>query len=732
MDALESNLVLKMLDHHTVFIFLVQIAVLLAAARLLGELMQKLGQSAVIGELAAGVLLGPSFLGRFFPEFHAKLFPHEQLQADLLAAISWIGVIFLLIVIGLETDLNLIKRKGKKAMSVSAGGILVTFITGFSLGWLLPDVYLANPEQRLVFSLFMAVAMSISAVPVIAKVLLDMKLIRRDIGQVILAAGMTDDTIGWILLSVVAGMATKGVVSGGDVLLSVVVAVGLIIFGLTIGTKVVSKIISFVDSYFGGVTNQFSTMLVLAFGAAAFTHLMGIEAVLGAFIIGVLVGQSPRFKKEVAHSLEITTSGFVAPIFFAAAGLRVDLIRLADPEIFLIGILVLAIACIGKFIGAFIGAWAAGFSFWERLALGSGMNARGAMEIIVATVGLGLGVLTLEMYSIIVMVAIVTSLMAPPLLRWTLSHISIGDEEAERLKMEEFSETSFLYSVKRAMLVGAPHVTTHFAAKLLGKLSEKRSIEVSLLMPQTEESKNGYWKTSADSEDDLARLKSEIGEKKKIEVRHKSGESLPGIIRSEAEQDLNQLLIMGAKPYQAKDEGRLFGEIIDPVLLSSKNPCLIVDEARGGALIHQLMHGGTLKRILVPTTGTVYSTRALELASGIAMACDAKIDLVHVVNRQEIDHYLLSRQTEDPGVRIATDMVHLQAELARTLGARIEPHLIQGPSPEEEILKFAAENNSEIIILGSNLRAASDRAFLGHRLEHLIKHSSCPVFLLVS
>ncbi len=732
MDPLESNLVLKMLDHHTVFIFLVQIAVLLAVARLLGELVQKLGQSAVIGELAAGVLLGPSFLGILFPEFHGKLFPKEQLQVDLLAAVSWIGVIFLLIVIGLETDLELIKRKGKKALSVSFGGILITFMTGFTLGWLLPEAYLVNKDQRLVFSLFMAVAMSISAVPVIAKVLLDMKLIRRDIGQVILAAGMTDDTIGWILLSVVAGMAAKGTVSGIDVLMSVFVAVGFIVFGLTIGTRVVSRIIAFVDSFFGGVTNQFSTLLVLAFSAAAFTHLMGIEAVLGAFIVGVLVGQSPRFKKEVGHSLEITTSGFVAPIFFAAAGLRVDLVRLAEPEIFLVGVLVLAIACGGKFLGAFIGAWAAGFSFWERLALGSGMNARGAMEIIVATVGLGLGVLTLEMYSIIVMVAIITSLMAPPLLRWTLSNVSIGEEEAERLKMEQLSETSFLYSVKRVMLVGSPYITTLFASKIIGKLSEQRSVEISLLMPQTEEPSTTYWSSSQESETVVVKLRAQLGDKKKIEVKNKSGESISEVVLNEAEQDSDQLVVMGAKPHMFRDEGRLFGEVIDPVLLTTKSPCVIVDEARGGALVWQLLESNLLNRILVPTTGTVYSTRALELASGIAMSYNATIDLLHVVNRQEVDRYLLSRQAGDPAVRIATDMVHLQAELARTLGAKIEPHLSQAPSPEEEILRFAAQHKSELIIMGSNLRAASERAFLGHRMEYLLKQSSCPVLLVVS
>jgi hypothetical protein len=175
--------VLKALSHEALFLLLLQICLLLAVARGLGEWMRKINQPPVVGELIAGVLLGPSVLGLLLPQLQAEIFPKVQAQADLLSVVSWVGVLFLLIVTGLETDLNLIVRKGKSALMISLGGIVVPFATGFGLGELLPDAFLANPEQRLIFSLFMAVAMSISAVPVIAKVLMDLKLIRRDIGR---------------------------------------------------------------------------------------------------------------------------------------------------------------------------------------------------------------------------------------------------------------------------------------------------------------------------------------------------------------------------------------------------------------------------------------------------------------------------------------------------------------------------------------------------------------------
>ncbi|MHC5595604.1 MAG: cation:proton antiporter, partial [Nostoc sp.] len=184
-----GNGLIKPLGHHELLLVLVQLSLLLLVARGLGELMRRINLPPVVGELLAGVLLGPSLFGLLLPDLQAHIFPKSQEQSDLLAVISWLGVLFLLIVTGLETDLKLILRKGKTALLISLGGIIIPFITGFGLGWLLPDSFLADPDKRLVFSLFIATAMSISAVPVIAKVLMDLNLIRRDIGQVTLAAG---------------------------------------------------------------------------------------------------------------------------------------------------------------------------------------------------------------------------------------------------------------------------------------------------------------------------------------------------------------------------------------------------------------------------------------------------------------------------------------------------------------------------------------------------------------
>lgn len=218
----------------------------------------------------------------------------------------------LLVVTGLETDIDLIVSKGRTAVLLSLGGIVVPFGSGFALGWFLPLEFIAAPDQRLVFSLFIATAMSISAIPVIAKVLIELDMIRRDIGQLILAAGMVDDTIGWILLATVAGLAQSGVV---DVDTAVVTIISVVIFlglAFTIGRRFVAAVVRWVDTSVGGETVMITTLMVLALAAAAITQYLGLEAILGAFVVGILVGQLKRFDHRLRHTFEVITLGVFA------------------------------------------------------------------------------------------------------------------------------------------------------------------------------------------------------------------------------------------------------------------------------------------------------------------------------------------------------------------------------------------------------------------------------------
>lgn len=731
---------IKPLGHHELLLVLLQLSLLLLVARGLGELMRRINLPAVVGELLAGVLLGPSLFGWLFPALYGYIFPKSQTQSDLLSVVSWLGVLFLLIVTGLETDLNLILRKGKTALLISLGGIVVPFVTGFGLGWILPESFLASSDARLVFSLFIATAMSISAVPVIAKVLMDLNLIRRDIGQVTLAAGMTDDTIGWILLSVVSGLASSGKFDFGTVIHAVGGAVIFLAVAFTIGRTVVDQVLRWVDDYIGGATASLSIVLILSLSGAALTHRLGIEAALGAFVLGILAGESRRFSREAGHTLEVVTAGFLAPIFFAAAGLKVDLLKLLEPQTLIFGLIVLAVACIGKFTGAYIGSRIGGLSHWEGLAMGSGMNARGAMEIIVATIGLSLGVLNQQMYSIVVMVAIVTSLMAPPLLRWTLSKVAMSQEEAERLKQEEVASRSFIKNIHRVLMPTRGGANTQLAARLVSHMAHQNEMEVTALYalsdkkPRHPAAKTATIVKDTTADEALAAVTQEmqLPAGTTVQTKVESGRSKAEVILKEARKGYD-LIVMGATE-QKRSKDTLFNLLVDRVVQEAPCATMVVKshlpESKGESSTIAVQK---LEHILVPTVGTDYSKNGVEVASTIAAQTGALVTLVHVVNLRQVDYILYdARETLRPAMEIAEQIVEQQAEIGRNLGAKVNVRILKGTSPEREILNFAHTQKVDLIILGSNIRMSTGRVFFGHGVDRIINQAHCPVAVITA
>lgn len=734
-----GNTLIKPLGHHELLLILLELAILLLVARGLGELMRRINLPPVVGELLAGVLLGPSLFGLILPGVQAGIFPKSQTQSDLLSVVSWLGVLFLLIVTGLETDLNLILRKGKTALLISLGGIVVPFTTGFGLGWLLPENFLADPTKRMVFSLFIATAMSISAVPVIAKVLMDLNLIRRDIGQVTLAAGMTDDTIGWILLSVVSGLASSGKFDLITVVRSVGAAVIFLGLAFTIGRTVVDYVLRWVDEYIGGVTASLSAVLILSLLAAAFTHELGLEAALGAFVFGILAGESRRFSREAGHTLEIITAGFLAPIFFAAAGLKVNLLQVLVPETLLIGLIVLAVACLGKFTGAYIGSRVGGLSHWESLAMGSGMNARGAMEIIVATIGLSLGVLNQQMYSIIVMVAIVTSLMAPPLLRWTLSKVVMSDEEALRLEQEEQASRSFIKKIHRVLMPTRGGTNVQLAAQLVSHMAHQNDLEVTALFalsdkkPGRKAEKTATTYRDSNSEEAVAAVVQEmqLPASTILQTKLESGRSKAEVILNEASKGYD-LIVLGATE-QKQSNGSLFNLLVDRIVQEAPCATMVVKshlpQPKGESC---MIAQQKLEHILVPTVGTQDSKNAVEVASTIAAQTGALVTLVNVINLPQVEYILYEQQTLNPVKDIVRDMVEQQAEVGRLLGAKVNIRILSGTHPEREILKFSRTEGVDLIVLGSNIRMVTGRVFFGHAVDAILSKADCPVAVVTS
>jgi Kef-type K+ transport system membrane component KefB/mannitol/fructose-specific phosphotransferase system IIA component (Ntr-type) len=398
-------------------VMLLSLGLLIGMARLLGELARSLHQPAVLGELLAGVLLGPTVFGSILPEWQQTLFPAEGPNSIVLHGISTLAIVLFLLVAGLEVDLSVVWQQGRAALKVGVLGTVVPFIFGLVGAWVIPEM-LGRPEggDPLIFMLFLATAMSISALPVIAKTLMDLNLYRTDLGMVVVSAAIFNDLIGFTLFAIILGMigtqtAGMGIVS--TIVLTLVFAAVM----LTLGRAFVHWTLPVLQAYTHWPAGVLGFIVTLGLFGAAFTEYIGIHAIFGSFIVGVAVGASHHLHERTRVMLEQFVSFIFAPVFFASIGLRVNFATHFDLGLV---ILLLVLACIGKLLGAVIGARWGGMERREAWAVGYAMNARGAMEIILGLLALEAGVIGQRLFVALVVMAIVTSAMSGPLMRWVL------------------------------------------------------------------------------------------------------------------------------------------------------------------------------------------------------------------------------------------------------------------------------------------------------------------------
>ncbi len=701
------------LSHEATLLFLSQLALLLGVARLFGEWMRRLDQPAVIGELLAGLLLGPSLFGLVAPQAYASVFPADQTLSDLLSAFSLFCVLLLLIVTGLEIDLALIMQRVRTAAWVSAGGLVVPFLFGLGLGALCPPEFMSGPDKRLVFSLFLAVNLSVSAIPVIAKTLKDLKFIRRDLGQLNLAAAMLDDAVGWILLAVAAGLATKGQVTVQDVGLKLAASVGVMGLALTVGRGWVNRFLGWVDSLAKGESSQLGAALFLALAFSIITHGLGLESMLGAFLAGILIGQSPRLKSQVAHTLELFTSSFCAPLYFATAGIKVNLPALLTPRLLAMTALVLVVATLGKYIGCYVAGRAVRLSHWQCMALGSGMNPRGAMGVIVARIGLSLGILNQDMYSVMIAMAIITSLAAPPLLRWSFGHVEVTPEERDRLESESRRSESFLHSLQRVLLPSRGGANAEVAAHLIGHLSHHHPVAITALFA----SPGGQAPPPHSAEALAAQLRRSQGPAPR--VMHCHSDQVAASILKEAEKGNYDLLVLGAT------RERALSPVLNEVLRGSPCPTLVVQ----AQVLAGEEQGVEFKRMLLPVVGTNYSLRATEVAAVMARSLQATVTIVHIV--PPLEDGSQGPHTHKLSLAFAQQIVDHHADLARHLGAQVDTEVLENHSPSTAILEVVARG-FDLVFMATGIRSVGGQDFLGHRAERVLSGAPCAVVVMSS
>ncbi len=723
-------------------IFLAQLVLLMLVGRLLGEAMQRIGQPSVMGQLLAGILLGPSLLGWLWPDLQHWIFPAGKEQKSMIDAVSQFGILLLLLLTGMETDLKLVRKVGRAAASISLTGVAVPFGCGVALGLLLPESLLPDPGKRLLTSLFLGIALSISSIKIVAAIVREMNFTRRNLGQVIVASAIMEDTIGWIIIAITFGLAEAGTIDLANVAKSVLGTAVFLIASFTVGRPLVFYAIRFANDNFKSDFPVITTILVIMGAMALTTHFIGVHTVLGAFTAGVLIGESPILTKHIDEQLRGLIVAFFMPVFFGTAGLSADLTVLKDPQLLMLALGLIAIASIGKFAGAFVGGKIGGLTRAEGLALACGMNARGSTEVIVASIGLAMGALTQNLFTMIVTMAFVTTMGMPPMLRWSLARVPLGKAEKERLEREEFEAKGFVSNLERLLLVVDESPNGKLTSHVAGLIASRGGLPTTVLpkdLPKGLSKSGGEAKAKQPAEADntaqdtaAQALETAAREVKKTEpqedapapvhvtVRKLSESPIEETITSEAEKGYD-LLFIGLQ--STKSRSGAFNPEIAGMALAFEGPLAIVM----GQGEHLKQPDRCRFNILVPVAGTEVSRRAAEVAVTIARACECPMTALYVANTGASAKRRRGVRERRQEQAILKEIV----QMADRYDVEVKTAVRSDVAPDAAILAQAKQGGHDLIVMGVQ-RRPGDKLFFGDTAAAVFGKSPGSVLFLSS
>jgi Kef-type K+ transport system membrane component KefB/nucleotide-binding universal stress UspA family protein len=726
-------------------IFLAQLITLMLVGRLLGEAMTRIGQPSVMGMLLGGILLGPSLLGAAWPQLQHAIFPPAPEQKAMLDGISQFGILLLLLLTGMETDLKLVRTIGKAALSISLTGVAVPFLCGFALGQFMPESLLPHPEQRLLTSLFLGTALSISSIKIVAAIVREMGFTRRNLGQIIVASAICEDSIGWVIIAITLGLAEAGTIDLMSVAKSVLGTAVFLTASFTIGRRIVFFLIQWTNDNFESDFPVVTTILVIMGLMALTTHLIGVHTVLGAFVAGVLIGESPILSKHIDEQLRGLILAFFMPVFFGIAGLSADLTVLKDPTLLLMALGLIAIASFGKFAGAFIGGEIGGLTRREAFALACGMNARGSTEVIVATIGLSMGALTQDLFTMIVAMAIVTTMAMPPMLRWALARVPMGKAEKARLEREEFEAKGFVPNLERLLLAVDESPNGKFAARLAGLIVGARGMPTTVLaLSDTAKGGGDRKQDKRERPEKRDKQEAETGERAEETVkaaaadtkRRQSSAHQPApvdvtirtsdtpseeAVAKEAKKGYD-LLFVGIEHTRAKNGA--FHPDVTRVASAFEGPLAIV--AASG--IHLQEPERSPLHILVPVNGTEVSRRAAEVAVATARTCRCPLTALYVANpgggEARKRRGFRARQQEQA---IMKEIV----EIADRYDVKVKTAVHAVTAPDKAILAEVKKAGHNLVIMGVG-RRPGDKLFFGDTAAAVFDRAPASVVFVAS
>jgi len=741
-------------------IFIAQLVVLMLVGRLLGEVMSRLRQPSVMGQLIAGLLLGPSLFGLLLPDAQHALFPKNPEQKAMIDGIAQFGILLLLLLAGMETDLKLVRQTGRASLYASLMGILIPFICGVALGEALPDSMLPDPEKRLITSLFLGTALSIASVKIVAMVVREMNFMRRIVGQVILASAIIDDSVGWIIVSIIFSLALHGSVEPFSLAQSVIGTIAFMVASLTIGRRAVFFTIRWVNDHLVSEFAVVTAILCIMGIMALITHLIGVHTVLGAFVAGILVGESPILTRHIDEQLRGLITAFFAPVFFGIAGLTADLTIMADPKIALFTVGLVLVASIGKFGGAFLGAELGGLTRREGLALACGMNARGSTEVIIATVGLSMGALNQDLFTMIVAMAVITTTAMPPTLRWALNRIPMRKEEKQRIEREELEQRGFVPNLERLLIAVDDSPNGKFASRVAGVLAGTHGMPATVLhipdpskiestmpedpdkvpaAPSPDEKKRNGKQTNGkkdekksdretEKQEEKAEVAGEVVQQAAAQVKSKQKDEE----KADAPVEVTTVVHEQPSPAAIAEEAEKGYDIFIIGLEKTSTPSSEFDKgvtnlAKGfdGPLIISAVRDDLEEKpedklsILVPVNGTEPSRRAAEVAITLARATKAPVTVLYVAvrtaTRRGMRRGIRTRRHEEA---ILKDIV----AIADGYNMSIRTAVVAERAADEAILSELERRNHNLVVMGVG-RRPGDKLFFGDTASALLEKS---------
>lgn len=612
-------------------LLLVQVALILGLSRVMGMWFARMRQPQVVGEMVAGIMLGPSVLGVIGQHFHSNLqqmlFPPGT-SMELLNLLSELGVVFFLFLVGLEFEMDLVKNRGRSTVFTALGSIAVPFGLGMGVALFLEACGLFGDAPRLPAALFVGAAMSVTAFPVLARILTERNLQKTKLGVQAIAAAAINDVAAWVILAFVVAIAHSATQAPGPhghwAAVRTLALAGAFAVLMVVLVRPFLKRLQLIYDRQGRLSqNIIAVVFLLILASAWSTERIGIHAMFGAFLLGVVMPKGTQFVRHVTEKLEDFTVVFLLPIFFAYTGLKTQLGLLNSPVLWLYAALVLAAACVGKFGGAAVVAKWFGSSWREASAIGVLMNTRGLVELVILTVGLQFGVINDRVFAIMVIMALVTTFMTTPLLYWIYPAHLLEREARKAAAGEQAAQAKKSYTI--LIPVAAPKSTgplLRLADLISGRGKPDRRIYALHLRRPVDrpEFRSGLREAQQETSDETFRTLMANSESHQIPVEMISlvSRNVPrDIARIAVERHADLVLIGFHQPVFSRS---LLGGTVRRILATTPTDvAVLVDRGFLGA-----------QRVLVPFLGGRHDRLAMEIAGRFAANANAQVTVLHV------------------------------------------------------------------------------------------------------